>query len=140
MKSWFESLFSDDRREAERFSLPPLMAYYWDGAAPAPHPIRNIDVAGMYLITDRRWYPNTLITMTLQRTDVDKSDPDRAIVVNASVVRSGSDGVGFRFFLPKVNNVPATHGLPASKADKKTLARFLTRIQEDAGCDADQWA
>ena len=140
MKSWFESLFSDDRREAERFSLPPLMAYYWDGAAPTPHPIRNIDIAGMYLITERRWYPNTLITMTLQRTDVANSDPNRAIAVNARVVRSGKDGVGFRFLLPNVNDVSAAHGLPATKADKKTLARFLTRIQEDAGYDADQWA
>src|ERR1035438_8246671 len=128
MKSWFESLFSDDRREAERFSLPPLMAYYWDGAAPTPHPIRNIDIAGMYLITERRWYPNTLITMTLQRTDVANSDPNRAIAVNARVVRSGKDGVGFRFLLPNVNDVSAAHGLPATKADKKTLARFLTRI------------
>ena len=47
-KSWFESLFSNDRREAERSPGPPLLAYYWDGAAPVPHKVRDINLSGMY--------------------------------------------------------------------------------------------
>jgi len=129
---WFSSLFSSDRRTAKRYPALPVVAFYWDGAAPTPHSIRDIDDAGMYLLTERRWYPNTLITMTLQRTTAAENDPDRVISVNARVARSGSDGVGFEFFVPAKGGPRETSRLLANEADQESLARFLKRLQEDS--------
>ena len=131
--TWFRSLFSNDRRKSKRHQALPVVAFYWDGAVPTPHSIRDIDVAGMFLVTEGRWYPNTLITMTLQRTAATESDPDRAIAVNARVVRSGADGVGFQFMLPRVSGSRKLDGFPANEADEETLIRFLARLRADAG-------
>ncbi|HEY6764483.1 MAG TPA: hypothetical protein VI386_06905, partial [Candidatus Sulfotelmatobacter sp.] len=49
---------------------PLLVAYYWDGAAPTSHKIQNISSTGFYLTTKERWLPGTMVTMTLQRTDI----------------------------------------------------------------------
>ena len=70
MKRWLEQLIAKDkeRRRAERQPAPPLVVYYWDGAAPAAHAVRDVSLTGMYLATEQRWYPNTLIRMTVVRT------------------------------------------------------------------------
>ena len=80
--SWFERLWSEERRRGERKALP-LAAYYWDGAAPSPRQVRDISPEGMYLLTEQRWYPNTLVTMTLVRIDRPETDPERALRLTA---------------------------------------------------------
>ena len=132
-KSWFASLFSNDRREAERSPALPLMAYYWDGAAPVPHRVRDVNLSGMFLLTDRRWYPNTLITMTLVRSDKKASDPDRSVVVTTRVVRSDQDGVGLAFILPRSGQQRDHKGVLAPLADKKMLSEFLARLPGEDG-------
>jgi hypothetical protein len=132
-KSWFESLFSNDRREAERSPGPPLLAYYWDGAAPVPHKVRDINLSGMYLLTDRRWYPNTLITMTLMRSDKQAADPERSIVVTTRVVRADNDGVGLAFILPRSSKPRDPDSTFAPQADKKLLSKFLAHLPGENG-------
>jgi len=132
-KSWFESLFSNDRREGDRSPAPPLMAYYWDGATPVPHRVRDINSSGMYLLTERRWYPNTLITMTLLRSDKSATDPERSIVVTTRVVRSDNDGVGLAFILPRTRKAPAAPTTLATQADRKMLQEFLARLPAENG-------
>jgi hypothetical protein len=132
-KGWFESLFSNDRRKAERSLAHSLMAYYWDGATPVPHPVRDINVCGMYLLTEQRWYPNTLITMTLRRSDKSDSDPERSIVVTTRVVRSDADGVGLAFILPSSNRSREPASSLGSVADRKALSEFLARLPGDSG-------
>lgn len=129
---WISSLFSSDRRTAKRYPDLPVVAFYWDGAAPTPHSIRDIDDAGMYLLTERRWYPNTLITMTLQRIKAAENDPDRVISVNARVARAGSDGVGFEFIVPMKSGSQETNHLLTNESDRESLARFLKRLWEDS--------
>jgi hypothetical protein len=129
-KSWFESLFSNDRRESERSPAPHLMAYYWDGATPVPHRVRDINSSGMYLLTERRWYPNTLITMTLQRSDKSATDPERSIVVTTRVVRADNDGVGLAFILPRSRQARDSASTLATQADRKTLQEFLAPSRE----------
>jgi hypothetical protein len=132
-KSWLEALFSKDRREGERSLSPPLMAYYWDGAVPVPHRVRDINLYGMYLLTERRWYPNTLITMTLQRSDKSPDDPERSIALTTRVVRSDKDGVGLAFILPRSRKAldPASNLL--IPVDRKILQRFLVGLPGDPG-------
>jgi hypothetical protein len=68
-KNWFERWWSPDPRRAPRVPGNGLAAYYWNGALPAAHGIRDISSSGVYVVTEERWYPGTLVLMTLQRTD-----------------------------------------------------------------------
>ena len=89
----------EDRRRADRQSLPGLVAYYFTGGSPAPQRISNISVTGFYLQTDERWMPGTVVRMTLQRLGSKGDDPADTITVNSRIVRWGSDGEGFEFIL-----------------------------------------
>src|SRR6185437_10952760 len=79
LKAWLESLSSRERRRAERQEPVHLVAYYWDGAAPAPHEVRDISSTGLYLATNQRWYPGTQVMLSLQRVGAAETDPDRSI-------------------------------------------------------------
>ena len=68
-KSWLQRWWSPDPRRAPREPAKGLAAYYWTGAPPAAHSIRDISSTGLYVVTEERWYPGTLVLMTLQRTD-----------------------------------------------------------------------
>ena len=128
-KGWLDWLMSEERRQARRRKSLALVAYYWDGANPVAHPVRDASSTGFYVFTDHRWYLGTILAITLQRTGADTDDPERAIAVNARVVRAGNDGVGFEFLLPE-NEREASRlpGLPAPLIDKKHLKSFLDRI------------
>ena len=131
-KSWFERLWSEERRSAERHTSLPLAAYYWDGAAPTPRQVRDISPGGMFLLTEQRWYPNTMITMTLTRSDKPESAPDHSIKIATRVVRSGTDGVGLAFVNPPVKS-RNSNGPFAFVADRKDLISFLARLEADTG-------
>ncbi len=131
MKSWFEELMSRDQRTAPRHLAPRLVAYYWDGAAPAARCIRDISSTGLYLLTAQRWYPGTLVTITLQRTDKDDAGKHPAIAVQARVIRTGEDGVAFSFVLPQTADARRVQQYVAEGvelADRNTLARFLSPL------------
>jgi hypothetical protein len=133
-KNWFnEMLLSGERRRAARQKTPRLIAFYWDGAAPAPHNIRDISLTGFYLLTDARWYPGTLITMTLQTTYKSEDGARRYIAVQSVVVRADVDGVGLAFAAQEShasNKEPSVEGTPV---DKKTLDGFLKWIEGSRG-------
>lgn len=99
-KGWFARLLNpepEDARITSRESLPGLIAYYFTGGTPQPHAVRDISVTGMYIVTEERWYPGTIVRVTL--TDRHNPTTERSITVNAKAVRAGSDGVGFEFVL-----------------------------------------
>src|ERR1700722_5950447 len=122
---WLESLSARERRRAPRRVVPNLVAHYWDGAAPLAHHIRDISSTGLYLLTEQRWYPGTLVRILLQRTSVAETDPDRSITVNAKVVRSGSDGVGLALVLLESHAPPGTQRVSVDGADRQSFHRFL---------------
>lgn len=131
--SWFGWLLSRERRRAERRKTSRLVAHYWDGTAPLGHAIRDISSTGLYLLTEQRWYPGTLVTMSLQQAGVPDSDPDRSIRVNTKVVRSDADGVGFAFVMKeKQGRGPAPDAF-LDGADRKSFKKFLDRIRSSAG-------
>lgn len=99
-KGWFAKLLNsepEDPRIASRESLPGLIAYYFTGGTPQPYAVRDISPTGMYILTEERWYPGTVVRATL--TDRSNPSAERSITVNAKAVRAGSDGVGFEFVL-----------------------------------------
>ena len=85
---------SSDRRRAERWFSPGLIAYYWNGASPESYALKDISLNGFYLLTDERWRADTIIQMRLQRSDHPRLDEEASVAVTAKVVRWGVDGVG----------------------------------------------
>src|SRR5258708_12004957 len=128
MNSWFEELMSQHRRRAQRHIEPRLVAFYWDGAVPQPRYIRDVSNTGFYLLTDQRWYPGTLITMTLQRTEKSDDGSKSSVAVQAKVIRSGEEGVAVAFVFPKpedAHRVTSIFAGGVGLAVKKTLNVFL---------------
>jgi hypothetical protein len=128
MKNWFEELMFQHQRRAPRYIEPRLVAFYWDGAAPEPRYIRDVSSTGFYLLTEQRWYPGTLITMTLQRTERTDDGSKSSIAVQAKVIRPGDDGVALAFVLPRAKDARSVISIIADGvglADKKTLELFL---------------
>jgi hypothetical protein len=124
VKSFWRGLLGKERRKAERRAVPGLVAYYWDGGPPAPHPIREISLSGMYLLTEERWYLGTVVMMRLQQMEADE-DPDRSFAVHARAVRWGGDGVGMAF-LPQGHN-PYQNGneIRNDGRDSRAMKRFF---------------
>jgi Flp pilus assembly protein TadG len=133
VKSWFRWLLSEERRMAERQEATGLVTYYWDGASPVAHTVRDISSSGIYVVTEQRWYPGTVIMMTLQKTDSIESGAERSIAVWSEVVRSGADGVGFAFVLPQTRDSQRAGIIPLNGADKKTFESFVQKLRTSAG-------
>lgn len=89
-----------EARAAPRLPDPGLVAYFFTGGSPRPHPVKNISVSGFYMYTDERWLPGTIIRVTLQIVGSSGDDPRDTITVHSRVVRWGVDGGGFEFVLP----------------------------------------
>jgi len=126
-RKWQGRWWSSDPRKAPRLAAPDLVAYYWDGAKPEAHDIRDISSTGLYVVTEERWYPGTLVLMTLFRKDASETAAERWIAVQSQAIRWGQDGVGLRFVAPSAQEArkrrdPDTHG-----ADKNRLEKFLRR-------------
>jgi len=131
--SWFMRFLrwlSTDRRASKRHPLPGLVSYYWTGGAPQAFHIADISNVGIYLLTDERWFPGTMILMTLQRTNTDGDDPDDFISVLTKVIRWGTDGVGLTFVPSNTVDLNSGEPLPDTGVGKKALQRFIQRVHQ----------
>jgi uncharacterized protein len=124
-RGWLERWWSPDPRKAPREASTGVAAYYWTGGPPEAHPIRDISSTGLYVVTEERWYPGTLILMTLQNTAFGPEVAERTICVHSRAVRWGKDGVGLQFVLQKESD-----DSPMAAADRKALDRFLQRLRK----------
>ncbi len=97
MNFFLKNLLSQEHRRAGRRVIAGLVAYYWDGGQPTAHNVKDISLTGLYMLTQDRWYPGTVLRLTLQETDQTIAPSDRWIIVHAKVVRQGTDGVGLVF-------------------------------------------
>ena len=132
MRKLIRYFMSRDHKRSPRHVTPPLVTYYYDGerALPSAHKIQNISSTGLYLLTERRWYPGTLIIMTLQTTDSADPDSDNTVAVLAKVIRAGADGVGFKFVFTTPANAQNVRSFDGGRlVDKKTLSQFLGRLR-----------
>jgi c-di-GMP-binding flagellar brake protein YcgR len=131
MKNWFEELMSRNRRRPLRYLAPRVVAYFWDGGTPTAHCIRDISATGMYLLTAQRWYPGTLLMITLQRTEKDEAGVRQSIRLQARVMRSADDGVGLRFVVPKTEDGRQVQRYIADGVevqDVNAMTRFLLSL------------
>lgn len=126
LTTWLKNWLSSDRRRAYRQPLPGLVAYYWTGSTPRAYQIADISPAGLFLLTEDRWYPGTLVLMTLQRIDSLGRNLEDAISIQAKVMRWDNEGLGLAFILPK--NSDDQSRLLEGGANKKALDKFLERL------------
>jgi hypothetical protein len=108
--------------------LPGLAAYYWTGAAPKAHSVRDISSTGLFVVTEERWYPGTLVLMTLQETDGREDSAERSISVHSRAVRWGNDGVGLQFIPQDAPEARKGLNTLAHGVDRKELEQFLERL------------
>lgn len=115
---------NSDRRRAQRHYVPGMAAYYFTGGAPKPHDVADISMSGMYVHTDDRWLPETMIRMTLQKPCA-KGEKKQSITVLSRIVRRGSDGVAAEFVMEEAVDPNSRDILPSQATDRFSLARFL---------------
>jgi hypothetical protein len=134
-QSWWRRLWNPDPSEprmASRESQPWLIAYFFTGGAPVAHPVRDVSLAGLYVVTDEQWYLGTIVRITL--TDQREQTVDRSFTLNAKVVRRGNDGTGLLFLLDDEKEVRSkqTPSLEddVERVSKHQLKRFLRRLNE----------
>jgi hypothetical protein len=133
-RGWLSRLLSTeppDPRQAPRLPVSGLVAHFFTGGAPKAHEIRDVSATGLYLVTTERWYPGTVIRMTLTKPDTDQAPGARSITVQAKAMRWGNDGVGLQFVVaPRSGRGPASEFEPVD-AEKlgAFLGRFLTSVR-----------
>jgi len=135
-KSWLLRLLSLDPpepRKTLRAGVPDLAAYFWTGGTPQPHAILNISSTGMYVVTDERWYPGTLVQMTLRKTSRDGTGAKASISLLVRVNRWGNDGVGLAFVVRDHRASRAEEARLPEAIERKVLDQFLARIGHGKG-------
>jgi hypothetical protein len=125
---WFSRETPQDPRKVQRIALPGMIAYFWDGGAPRAHEIRNISDTGLYVVTNERWYPGTLVQMTLKKTGSNGAKVEATISLMARANRWGNDGVGLGFVVRDPRR-PSPDDDQAVERDQ--LDQFLARIKQE---------
>ena len=133
-KSWWQRLLSPDPpappqpRKAQRESFSGLTAYFWTGGAPVQHTIQDISSTGLYVVTEERWYPGTVVRMTL--TDSKEPTAERSITVNVIAMRWGNDGVGLQFVFQDGKDLGRGLDYVVGGASRKQLDQFLQPFRD----------
>ncbi|MGA2048766.1 MAG: PilZ domain-containing protein [Terracidiphilus sp.] len=128
LERWLFPEPADPRRRAPRKPVAGLTAHFFTGGAPQAHEIRDISATGLYVVTSERWYPGTLIRMTLSKPDIGQAPSERSITVHAKSVRWGNDGVGLEFVLEAPRKASKYQASPFDPVDSAHLDSFLKRL------------
>ena len=124
---WLARLFERERRRSRRYPNPPVEAFYWDGGLSVPRKVSDISHHGLYIRTEDRWYPRTLIRVTLQRKSLDPQTEGESIMLLCRVVRTDEEGIGMAIVLAEEDksDYPISLG---SQATRKELNKFIERM------------
>jgi hypothetical protein len=87
----------------------------------------------MYVFTDERWYPGTVVRMTL--TDRLQPTAEHSLTLNMAVMRCGCDGVGLQFLTrpepSRRGRQAAPQDVMGATADEWQIAQFLQRFRRE---------
>ncbi len=128
-RSWLERLLHPDPRTEPREPAPGVRAAFWTVGSPQVYEIRNLNFTGMYAVTEERWYPGTMLRVTLSLPDGEQPEGQRSITLASKVVRWGNDGVAFEFVL--LDRVGKNHKgpVPSDTVSSHELRRFLKQVR-----------
>jgi hypothetical protein len=129
-RGWLQRLLSPEPpqpRKAQRESMPGLSVFFFTGGAPVAHGVRDISLTGMFVLTQERWYPGTMVRMTL----TDSLDPvsERSITLNTTVVRADDEGVGLRFVLRDTKDRRSQLDGMGNYPDAAQMNLFIQRLR-----------
>ena len=130
-RGWLSRLLSpepEDARKSTRLPVAGLVAHFFTGGAPVAHEIRDVSSTGLYVVTTERWYPGTIIRMTLSKPDVGQSPAERSITIQAEAMRWGNDGVGLRFVLAAPGKPGQGTPNEFGAINSKQLGQFLKGV------------
>lgn len=133
-KSWLQRLLFPDParpRKADREALPGLEAYFWNGGVPQPCAIQDISSTGMYVLTEERWYPGTLIQMTVKKSSTEAKGVEASISLLARANRWGNNGVGLSFVVRNGRKSRDADAEQEGAVEAEALNRFLKRIRPE---------
>ncbi len=110
-------------RTGPRIPEPGVVVYYWDGATPSGHQLRDISLTGAYLYTSERWFPGTVVRLLIQLAESDRADsgkqPPGSLSLQARVAWHGPDGMALEFLF---------HG----RADRKIFEELVVQSRKNA--------
>ena len=145
-----EKLSRPETKRAERRPAHGFVAHYRVGRSARQDDIKNISATGLFLLTEERWVPGTVVSLTLQMQSPLEEISERRIIVQAKTILWGEDGVGFSFVLPDDPDARPWKFLLENAAEKSKpngvldLARlanaiaFLSRLSPDGAKDIAQ--
>ena len=93
-----EGFSAPQGNRAERRISPELSAYHWKGSVPRQDKVRDISSTGAFLLTQERWEPGEIVSLSLQRSG--PPEKENSFSVRARTVRSDDQGVAVSFVLP----------------------------------------
>ena len=133
-RNWLQRWWSPEpRRRAPREPATGLAAYFWTGGPPEPHNVKNISATGLYLLTEERWYPGTLVMMVLKKPGESEESVELSLSVHAQAVRSADDGVGMQFIMADSPPARSQPDAQSNAAGRKELDRFLMQLRRGKG-------
>jgi PilZ domain len=101
---WFHVPFMY-RSRAERRESPALAAIHWHGSTPRQAHVANLSTSGAYVLTEERWKPGEIVSLTLQRAGALEHAPQRRFTIQAKTIRHDKEGVGVAFLMPRGSDV-----------------------------------
>jgi len=120
IKRWWAGVTDEPLPDAIAGSV---FVYYWEGAASAPRGVRNLSVTGAEIVTPDRWYPGTIINLTLQsggQAEGDGAATCKALSMRSKVVAHSRDGVRLEF-------------LYLNQQEREAARRFLAALRMENG-------
>jgi hypothetical protein len=119
-----------DQRKQERLPTPPLVGYLGTASASKPYDVGDISLTGFCLLTGERWEPGTEMPITLRRTNLQCADDPECFTVQATVVRSDGDGVGFSIVLSEEeSNAVRGNPLRVKWMSRPEMEQFLRSLK-----------
>jgi hypothetical protein len=132
-RNWLQRWLSPEPAEPRKSPRDPvagLTAHFFTGGAPVAHVIRDFSATGLYVVTTERWYPGTVIRMTLSKPDIGQAPSERSITIEVRSVRWGNDGVGVEFVIAPARKSGRGKPSPLDPVDSAQLARFLKPLKK----------
>lgn len=129
---WLEKFLAPDSGRAERRQPEDFIAYYWSNSTLKEDPVKDVSATGVYIITNERWAPGAVVSLTLQRQGVLEKHRGRRITTRARAVRTGDDGVGFAFIVSSDHDGRTWDGLVENLVEQAKLSDMagLVRMAE----------
>jgi hypothetical protein len=117
-----------ERRSIIRLLSQGLVAYT-DGDHTKLHEVRDVSPTGLYLRTEQRWKPGSVVSLVLKRRDAAEDDHEKRVCVGTRVVRSDEGGVGMLWLWPEGVEFEPWKRVHTKRSDETDADYFLRELR-----------